>query len=147
MADLLSDIIMRPRYNVRTQAAFVRAMKALTSNRPGEAVDRLPGFNIKTLLRVYDANPSVYVCAMLLLDAGIDTEPDVIRDSKQFRSLVDRLGLQPSSSRRDVKNTHRASLVLLEVFTYMIIINRARKEEEDRKAAAREVASQVYELD
>jgi hypothetical protein len=80
-------------------------------------------------------NPPVYVCAITLLEAGVNDEPNAIRDSKQFKSLIDRLGLQPSSASRDVKNTHRASLVLLEVFTYMIVIHRARTDEEKQKAA------------
>lgn len=134
MADLLADMVMRPRYSVRTQAAFVRSLK-FGRGGFGDA-DRLPRFNILSLSRLHDMNPPVYVCAITLLDAGIEENPSEIRESTQFRTLIDRLGLQPSGlGKGDVKNSHRASLVLLEVFTYMVVLHRARREEEEAAAA------------
>lgn len=138
MADLLADMVMKPRYITRTQTAFVRALKFLNSGRGGTSEsggESLPAFNIHSLLRLHDMNPPIYVCAMTLLDAEVPEEPSEIRESQTFRNLIDRLGLQPSSTSRDVRNSHKASLVLLEVFTYMIIIGRARKVEEENKTA------------
>lgn len=143
MADLLARMEEYPRYKDRTQAAFVRSLKFLNAGRAGGSPvssDRLPGFNIKTILRIRDLNPSIYVCAMTLLDENVEEDPAAIRESGQFRNLIDKLQLQTSSSSRDVTNTHRASLILLEVFTYMVLINRAR-EDQDKIAAANRVAS------
>lgn len=138
MADLLADMKMQARYTVRTQAAFVRTFKALHTARPGETTERIPAFDIRSLHRIHDMNPAVYVCAVTLLDAGVEQDVDVIRDSKQFRGLVDRLGLQPSSGSRDAKHSHRASLALLEVFAYMIIIHRARVADAESKTPVEE---------
>lgn len=123
MADLLMDMKMQPRYTVRTQAAFVRAFKMLNAGKPDA---RIPAFNIHSLGRIHDLNPAVYVCAVSLLDAEVEQEPEVIRESKQFAQLIDKLGLQASSGSRDARNSYRASLLLLEVFAYMIIIHRGR---------------------
>lgn len=83
-------------------------------------------------------NPPVYVCAITLLDAGVEQDPEVIRNSKQFKGLIDRLGLQPSQGSRDAKNSHRASLALLEVFAYMIVIHRGREADAQNRAPVEE---------
>lgn len=139
MADILADLKMRARYIDRTQAAFVRSLKFLTS---GRMPDHLPQFNVRTLPRLHDFNPPIYVCAITLLDTGVETDPAKIRESPQFRTLIDRLGLQPSSTSRDVKNSHRASLVLLEVFIYMILLNRARIAQQENRVIS---GGELYE--
>ncbi len=145
MADLLADITMKPRYKPRTQTAFVRSLKFLGG---GRTPDSIPFFNIKSLTRLNDANPPIYVCAISLLDSGTPVDPSLIRETQLFRTLVDRLGLQPSSAAAgEARLTHKMSLVLLEVFTYMVIINRARIKEEEDRAAAREATAQTYEFE
>jgi hypothetical protein len=135
------DMVPKARYGVRTQAAFVRAYKFLN----GGSSDRTSTFNIRSMNRLHDMNPPIFVCALTLLDAGVPEEPTVIREHPQFRNLIDHLGLQPSTTSRDVRNGYKASLILLEVFTYMIMIHRARTAEEADKTASREASGQLYE--
>lgn len=80
-------------------------------------------------------NPDIYVSALLLLDAGVAKDPKEIREHHLFPNLLEGLGIRSTSTEREAKNSHRASLVLLEVFTYMIIIDRARLKEEGEKSA------------
>lgn len=133
MGDLLNDMRMRARYDARPQAAFVRFSKAL-----GVQPDNISSFNIRTLLRIRDLNPLVYACAMSLLNSEVGDDPATIRESKIFANLVDRLGLQSSSPTKASKNSHKASLVLLEVFSYMVAIHAARTSEEEVKTAIQE---------
>lgn len=129
---------MKPRFSGRTQTALVRSFRFLNAGGRGESSsDRIPRLDIRTLSRIHDLNPAIYVCAVALLDVSGDASPEEIRDSPQFRNLIDRLGLQPSTSSKDIRKSHRASLILLEVFTYMVIIHRARTAEEAVTAANR----------
>lgn len=136
MADLLAEMKTFPRYKSRTQTAYARAVKYLMPSR--EVYH--PRFNIPGLNRLQDMNPAIFVCAVALLDAGNgDDEPEAIRDSIPFRNLIELLGIQKSErSGAAAKNSQRASLVLLEVFTYMVIIHRARTVEEEEAAAKKE---------
>ncbi len=118
------DIKSRARYDVRRdQAAFVRSLKIFKIN---DTRDYQPAFNLHALLRIHDMNPAIYVCAMLLLDSGVEEDPTAIQESREFRLLNDHLRTEKS---------HEESLVLLEVYTYMIIIHRARTAEEDERTA------------
>lgn len=138
MADLLADVTTKPRYGVRTQAAFVRALRFLKTGSP-----TTPRFNVTSLLRIHDLNPAIFVCAMSLLNDGVDKDPKKIRETDEFRALTDHLGLQPSERQHggkshDATDSHKASLVLLEVFSYMILIFRAREIEEAAAVERRE---------
>ncbi len=133
MADLLADIRMIPRYTQRDQTTFTRVHKLLL---PGQT-DRIPLFNIRSLPRLHDMNPSIYVCAIALLNENVD-DPSAIREHPIFRSLIDKLGFQRSSKKREVQESHKASLILLEVFIYMVMIHQARSQAEAARPSSQE---------
>lgn len=125
------DIRYLERYKVRTQSAFVRSLKSFHTGTSG---DFHSAFNVRSILRINDLNPPIFVCAVLLLDAEVEEDPAVIRETEHFKTLVERLGVQ--------QDPNRTSLVLLEVFIYMILIHRARS----KTAAQGVVESEQQEL-
>lgn len=81
---------------------------------------------MQNLDRIRGMNPYILVCALLLIDAGVEEEPQIIRERKEFSDLLDALNIRSSSSSVDVRDTRKASLILMEVFVYMILVARAR---------------------
>lgn len=131
MVDILSDMQPKPRLKPRTQTAFARAMRFIS---PDSTRGRTEGF--RSLLRMDDMNPAVYACAISLLDSEVEEDPSVIRETQQFKNLVDLLKLQPNSkggatASSPPRTNYRVSLVLLEVFIYMIIQRRSKNEDEE----------------
>jgi hypothetical protein len=127
---MTTRIVMKPRMGVanRTSAALARAYKVFnpgSSRRPG-------GYDLTSLIRIHDMNSLVFICAMQLLDANIPEDPDLIRDSREFGVLI---GEPKFKAEIEARGKEAENLLLLEVFTYMIIIHKAREKEYEQRAA------------
>src|SRR3954464_10771682 len=104
------DIRARPRYGSRTQTSFTRALMVINvgeGHRPGYQ----PNFNIRSLMRLHDMNPAIYVCSIMLLDANVEIDPLGIRDTLPFKNLVTHLGIEDEENTDSPDDDRRISLI------------------------------------
>lgn len=150
--DQLNSIEMVARYTPRNQTAAQRVYRVMAGDAKKSELSAFLESNVPGVLRLRDFNPPIQVCAILLLNNGVEPDPEVIVKHPYFDRLLSIVGVDMGKSLQKTRGTlrgeidiHRdadeskndlekkrkifgARLMLLEVFTYMVVFSRARAE-------------------
>lgn len=124
MENNLISISYKQRYSSRDSNALLRAYTALGFSKE-QYGSRLP----RNIPRIHDMNSMGLACANILLSQDVPEDPDEIKKTDVFKKLLEKLDVRELSQRIEGQYDLSAKLLLLEIFLYMIILDRGQRDE------------------